>query len=197
MGGGGGAQARLLRGLVGAWGGGRLGAVWSFVDQRNVHGQLRIAALCLGLFSDRSLGFLGYYSPLRIEAKPGVAHVLEDVGENALLHNWALLALPGHDVGAVHNGDFPHQTDAYYFLPQRLGSLILDEEVGDLLIARDNISAGRNADELRRQHQLQCILIALGDGLGPTIFHLLHFAKFWRLRSGFGRLLRWGDDPGQ
>ena len=108
-----------------------------------------------------------------------------------------LSPLPAHDVGAIHDGYVPHETDAHYFLLQRLGSLILDEEVGDLLVAGNHISAGGNADELRSQDQFQCILIALGDGVAPAVFHLLHLAKFGRRRIGLGRLLRCGDHSRQ
>ncbi len=112
----------------------------------------------------------------------------------------ALLALPAHDVGAVHDGYVAHEAHTHYFLLQRVGPCVFDEEVGDLLVAGGHISAGGDADELRCEDQFQRILIALGYGVGPAVFHLLHLAKcgrrsicFWLLLAALRRSLRATD----
>src|ERR1700753_2059393 len=94
--------------------------------------------------------------------------------EDAALLDSVAAGLMLRDVSAVDDGYIAQHACADNALlhGERGGRFLVKKR--DLLVARRDLAPGGDADEERRQKQLQAILVALDDGVAPLVFELLH-----------------------
>src|ERR1035438_6414787 len=88
-------------------------------------------------------------SALRIDARPSAARALEDVREHALLIHLTTRHFVVEHIRAVGDGGVAEHADSDHFLLQVQCLVFAANQIGQLLIARGDVSTRRYIDEER------------------------------------------------
>lgn len=132
-------------------------------------------------------GIVAQGSALGVDADPTAAEPLKDVSEDAFFIDDSGTGLVMQDVGSVGHRDIAQHADGDDVLRDLEGLVFAADDQRELLVARGDIAVGGDIDKERREHEFERILVALVDGLGPSIFNLLELSNFRALsRSDAG-----------